>query len=88
VSRLRTAQIAARTLWIIGALLRAGGGSEIFAWWVLAFIGVDVVLAHARNPTLLRRPSRAEIAEPIQGVLAMAILIAVAAIVLTLAISG
>jgi hypothetical protein len=79
--RLRAVQIGVRTLWITGAALRAfGAGSRVLGLGVLLLLGLDVVLAHIRNPDLLRRPSRSEVVPSIMGALAMATLIAVAAI--------
>jgi hypothetical protein len=82
MSRLRTAQLVARTLWVAGIAVRALGvrWGVIVDWVIPVFIGVDLVVACIQDPALLRHPSRSELISPVLGVLAMAALIVIAVV--------
>ena len=82
MSRLRTAQLAARTLWVAGIAVRALGvrWGVIVDWVIPVFIGADLVVACIQDPALLRRPSRSELISSVLGVLAMAALIVIAVV--------
>ena len=76
--RLRAAQIAVRTVWVLGWVLRAGGVTWAPKTMViLALVGLDLMLAYVRDRGAFR-PSLSEIALPVLGVLAMAALMVLA----------